>query len=167
MKVLLFTFLFVFSGLALHAQSADFELKVVSKKYQNVKGKLQKVSPEGIGMVDYKGNYLIFRPAEIVKIKIRRRGLTVGEGAGAGASAGLVVGAGIWSLDKEGESAGEMLKLTGVLTASGAALGAITGVIAEIVNSKLILNIDGNEEKYHQNYKKLEQYINLINTERF
>lgn len=167
MKVLLFTFILVFSSLLLQAQNADFEVKVVSKKYQNVKGKLQKVSAEGIAIVDYKGNYLIFRATEIVKLKIRKRGLTVGEGAGAGATTGLVIGAGIWSLDDEGQSSGEMLKLTGVLTASGAVLGTITGVIAEIINSKLILNIEGDEEKFIKNYKKLEKYINLVNTERF
>lgn len=167
MRSLLLACLLVFSGTVLKAQNGDFEIKVVSKKYQSVKGKLQKVSPEGIAIQDYKGNYLIFRAAEIVKIKIRKRGLTVGEGAGAGAATGLVIGAGIWSLDDGDQSSGEMLKWTAVLTASGAVLGTITGVIAEIANAKLILNIEGDEEKFKKNYKKLEKYINLVNIEHF
>lgn len=167
MKSLILVILFLFSAVLLKAQDRDFEIKVISKKYQNVRGKLQKVSPEGIAIADYKGNYLIFRAAEIVKLKVRRRGLTIGEATGTGAIVGLGIGAGIWSLDEQGESAEEMLKLTTVLTASGAVLGAITGVVVETANRKLTLSIEGNEEKYLQNYKKLMPYINLIRVEPF
>lgn len=154
----------MFIGTFVKAQNRDFEIKVVSKKYQSVKGKLQKVSPEGIAIEDYKGNYLIFRTEELVKLKIRKRGITVGEGAGTGAIAGLGLGAALWSLDEEGQSFEDMAKLTGALTISGAAIGTLTGVIAEIANTKLTFSIDGNAEKFKKNYKKLEKYINLVNT---
>lgn len=167
MKYFLSIVLFCLSTSLLKAQNTDFEIKVVSKKYQSVKGKLQKVSPEGIAIEDYKGNYLIFRADELIKIKVRKRGLTIGTAAGSGTLSGLVVGASIWSLDENNESIEDMAKLTGVLVVSGAAIGTITGIVAEIANNKLILNIDGDMERFKKNYKKLEKYINIVRTENF
>lgn len=157
-------FLLIFA-LVSKAQTVDFEIKVISKKYENVKGKLQKVSPEGIAIEDYRGNYLIFRAEDIVKLKVRKRGLTIGEGAGTGALAGLGAGAAIWSIDQENQSFADMAKLTGVLTVSGAAIGTVTGIIAELVNTKLSFTVDGDPEKFKKNYKKLEQYIVVISTQ--
>jgi len=162
MKRLLLITLGIFIGLIVKAQTGDFEIKVISKKYQSVKGKLQKVTPEGLAIEDYKGNYLIFRTEDLVKVKIRKRGLTIGEGASAGTVAGLAVGAAIWSLDEEGQSFEDMAKLTGALTVSGAVIGTLTGVGAEIANTKLTLNIDGDANKFKKRYKKLEKYINRV-----
>ena len=165
MKHLLLITLGIFICFSVKAQTGDFEIKVISKKYQSVKGKLQKVTPEGIAIEDYKGNYLIFRTEDLVKIKIRKRGLTVGEGAGKGAVAGLAIGAAVWSLDQEGQYFEDLAKLTGALTASGAVIGTLTGVIAEIANTKFTFIVDGNADKFKKNYKKLEQYINPVNTQ--
>lgn len=142
------------------AQNGDFEIKVISNKYRTVKGQLKKVSVEGIGVVDYFGNYFIFKPNEIVRIKIRKRGLTIGEGAGIGALAGLVPGLLLISLDgEEGKNGDDLLKLTAALTVGGAAAGTITGAVAQIVNVKLTLKINERDDKYKAAYKKLEKYV--------
>lgn len=164
MKSFFIILFLVFFCCILKAQTGDFEIKVVSKKYQNVKGVLQKVSPEGIGIEDYKGNYLIFRTEDLVRIKVRKRGLTIGEGAAAGTLGGLGLGGAILSLDEDGESSDELVKLTAALTVSGAFIGTVTGVIAEIANTKFALTIDGNAEKFKKHYQKLEKYINPVKT---
>lgn len=165
MKSLLLVLLFSVFFTTVNAQSKDFEIKVVSKKYQTVKGLLQKVSPEGIGVEDYKGNYLTFRPSEITRIKIRKRGLTIGEATLSGGAAGLGLGATIWSLDSEGNSTKEMVVLTSLLTATGVVVGTITGVISEIANTKFTLVVNESEENYKAGYKQLEKYVNLVITE--
>ncbi|RZL48058.1 MAG: hypothetical protein EOP00_10220 [Pedobacter sp.] len=150
----------LFSVALTKAQDRDFEIKVISSKYQTIRGQLKKVSAEGIGMVDFMGNYIIFRPSEIVRIKIRKRGLTIAEGAAGGTLGGLSAGLLILSLDEEDSGNGnDLLKLAGVLTVSGAAVGTLTGAIAQIANTKLTLRINESEEKFKSEYKKLEKYV--------
>ncbi|RZK58545.1 MAG: hypothetical protein EOO91_08035 [Pedobacter sp.] len=164
MKHLIVILLCFFCILA-KAQTSDFEIKVVSKKYQTVKGLLKKVSIEGIGVEDYKGNYLTFRPSEITRLKIRKRGLTVGEGSLAGLGGGAGLGAAIWSLDENGMATKELLTLTAALAGTGLVAGTITGIVAEIVNTKYTLTVNESDENYKVGYKKLEKYVNDIVTE--
>lgn len=157
-----FIFLILFTFTKIKAQNRDIEVKVISNKYQTVKGQLKKVSAEGIAVLDYFGNYLIFRPNEIERIKVRKRGLTIGEGAAGGALGGLATGGLLLTLASETEaedSNGDLLKLTAALTAGGAAAGTLTGAIAQIVNTKLTLKINQDPTKYLSEYKKLTQYI--------
>lgn len=137
----------------------DYEIKVVSYQYKTTKGKLKKVSLEGIGMEDYKGNYIIFRTADIVKLKVRRKGLTLGKAVSAGTLLGLGIGGGLWSLDESGENTADLAKLTVVLTASGAIIGTAVGGLAEVANRRLTLNVNGDEAYFRKNYQLLEQYI--------
>ena len=72
-----YLFLFIFClgiSLSVNAQTRTFEIKVITTKFKSVKGLLKKVSEEGIGIADYQGNYIIYRPQEISRIKIRRKG---------------------------------------------------------------------------------------------
>jgi hypothetical protein len=144
----------------------EFEIKVVSNKYQTVKGQLKKVDAEGIGVEDYKGNYLIFRPTDIVRVKIRKRGLTIGEGAASGALGGLVIGGLLIAAEAEisDQSSAELYKLTAALGAIGGAVGTIVGVVAELNNTKLILKINENPNNYQLQYQKLAPYLNKIVT---
>jgi len=164
MKYLLTLFL-LFAFAQLKAQNGDLEIKVVSKQYRTVIGHLKKVSPEGIGMEDYKGNYLIFRSSDVVRIKIRKRGLTIIEGLGGGALLGLGIGGGLLSLDESGNNTNELIALTAVLIGSGAVGGTLTGIIAQIANTKLTLRVNGSDEKFRAGYKKLEKYIDRTQTE--
>ncbi|WP_316768391.1 hypothetical protein [Pedobacter frigiditerrae] len=162
MKLLVFILLCFFC-ISVKGQTSDFEIKVVSKKYQTVRGVLKKVSAEGIGVEDYKGNYLTFRPSEITRLKIRKRGLTVGEATGGGAVGGLGIGLLLMSLESEDSQNGDdLLKLTAALTAGGAGIGVIVGIIAEISNTKYILKVNENYEKYKAGYKNLDKYINTV-----
>lgn len=82
----IFVLALFFSVNQLKAQKyEDIEVKVISSKYQIIKDQLNKVTAEGIGVADYAGNYFILRPKEITKIKVSKRGLTIGQGAGGGA----------------------------------------------------------------------------------
>lgn len=164
MKYLLTLFL-LFAFAQLKAQNRDLEVKVVSKQYRTVLGHLKKVSPEGIGVEDYKGNYLIFRAAELVRIKVRKRGITIIEGLGGGALLGLGIGGGLMSLDESGNNTNELLTLTALLIGSGAVGGTITGVIAQIVNNKLTLRVNGSDVKFRAGYKKLEKYVDTTQSE--
>lgn len=158
----IFVFLLLFTCTLVNAQNRDIEVKIISNKYQTVRGQLKKVSDEGIAVLDYFGNYLIFRPNEIVRIKVRKRGLSIGEGAAGGALGGLAVGGLLLTLASEVEaedSSGDLLKLTAALTVGGAAAGTVTGAIAQIINTKLTLKINQDQVKYLADYKKLEQYI--------
>ncbi len=137
----------------------DYEIKVVSYRYKTTKGKLKKVTPEGMGIEDYKGNYIIFRTPDIVRVKVRRRGLTVGKAASVGTLLGLGIGGGLWSLDESGENTADLAKLTLVLTASGAVIGTAVGGVAELSNQKLTLNVNGSEEYFKKNYQRLEKYV--------
>ncbi|RYF23157.1 MAG: hypothetical protein EOO42_07620 [Flavobacteriales bacterium] len=150
----------VMLGYFAKAQNGVYEIKVVSKQYATVRGFLKKVSPEGIGVEDYKGKYVIFRPAEIERLKIRKRGLTIGEGTLKGGGAGLLIGAAIWSLDENGSAFEEMAVITGSLGASGAVIGTVAGVVADIRNTKMVLKIESDQEKFKNAYKKLEPYVN-------
>lgn len=163
-SILLFFLLFLYNQTQVQAQ--EFEIKVVSNKYQTVKGQLKKVTAEGIGVEDYKGNYLIFRPTEIVRIKIRKRGLTIGEGAANGALGGLAIGGLLLTLEAEVFESGstDLYKLTAALGAIGGAVGTIVGIIAEINNTQFILKINENPENYQLNYQKLVPYLNKIVT---
>lgn len=135
-------------------------MKVVSYRYQTTKGQLKKVTPEGIGIEDYKGNYIIFRTADIIKIKVKKRGLTLGKAVSSGALLGLAIGGGVWSLDENGENVGDMAKLTAVLAVSGAVIGTTVGGIAELSHRKLTLSVNGNQEYFKKNYQRLEKYVN-------
>lgn len=163
MKFIAF-FLLLFAVHQVNAQ--EFEIKVVSNKYQTVKGQLKKVAAEGIGVEDYKGNYLIFRPTDIVRIKIRKRGLTIGEGASNGALGGLVIGGLLIAAEAEisDQSSAELYKLTAALGAIGGAVGTIVGVVAGLNNTKLILKINENPNNYQLQYQKLAPYLNKIVT---
>ncbi|SOD14799.1 hypothetical protein [Pedobacter xixiisoli] len=140
--------------------NGDYEVKVVSYRYKTTKGQLKKITPEGIGIEDYRGNYIIYRTPDIVKIKVKKRGLTFGKAVSSGTLLGLAIGGGLWSLDENGENAGDMAKLTVVLTASGAVVGTAVGGIAELSNKKLTLNVNGNQEYFKKNYQRLEKYVN-------
>lgn len=165
MKIVIALLFFSTFGLFAKAQNGVYEIKVVSKKYATVRGFLKKVSPEGIGIEDYKGKYVIFRPAEIERLKIRKRGLTIGEGTLKGGGAGLVAGAAIWSLDEEGRAFEEMAIITGALAGSGAVIGTIAGIVSDIKNTKMILKIASDEVKFRTVYKKLEPYVNTAYVE--
>jgi hypothetical protein len=157
-------FLLLFAFGQLNAQ--EFEIKVVSNKYQTVKGQLKKVAAEGIGIEDYKGNYLIFRPSEIVRIKIRKRGITIGEGAANGALGGLAIGGLLLAAESEisDNSSTDLYKLTAALGAIGGAVGTIVGVIAELNNTKLLLKVNEDPANYQLQYLKLRPYLNKLVT---
>ncbi|WP_199118492.1 hypothetical protein [Pedobacter sp. ASV28] len=155
-----FVLLLIISFTATKAQQGDYKIKVVSYQYKTVKGQLKKVNAEGIGIEDDKGNYYIFRTADLIRIKIKKRGLTIGKGAGAGALTGLGIGGGIWSVDENGNDFADMAKLTIALTATGAMSGTLIGAIAEVINHKLTLRINGNQEYFNKNYIKLVPYVN-------
>lgn len=138
----------------------DYVVKVISNKYKTTKGQLKKVTPEGIGIEDFKGNYIIFRTSEIVKIKVKRRGLTLGRAVSAGTLAGVGIGAGVWSLDENGQNTADMFKLTAALAVTGAVIGTAVGGIAELSSRKLTLSVQGNQEYFNKNYQRLNKYVN-------
>ncbi|WP_113635903.1 hypothetical protein [Nubsella zeaxanthinifaciens] len=162
MKIL-FTLLIAGFPLLLCAQLSnigDYEVKVSSKNYKTVKGHLKKVNAEGIAVEDYKGNYIIFRTADIEKIKVKKRGVGFFEAVGGGALFGLGLGGAIWSLDKSGENAGDMAKLTVLLTATGAATGTVVGTVSTLTRGKLTLRVNGDTQYFIQHYHLLKKYVN-------
>lgn len=161
--VLIFLCLCGFSLIA-KAQTSnigDYEVKVVSYKYKTTKGHLKKINEEGIGIEDYKGNYIIYRTADIVKIKVRKRGLSLSQAVAGGTLFGVGLGAAIWSLDEAGENTADMAKLTAALTVTGAVIGTAVGGISELSNKKLTLRVKGNPEYFKKNYQRLEKYVNV------
>lgn len=163
MKTLLTLLIFLCFCFTTSAQAqnrGDYELKVSSYKFKTVKGHLKMVNAEGIAVEDYKGNYIIFRTADIIKIKIKKRGLGFGNAVTTGTLLGLGIGGSIWSLDETGESTAEMAKLTAALTLTGAVVGTAVGGFSELANKKLSLNVKGNADYFKNNYQRLEKYIN-------
>jgi hypothetical protein len=157
-----YLFLFIFClgiSLSVNAQTRTFEIKVITTKFKSVKGLLKKVSEEGIGIADYQGNYIIYRPQEISRIKIRRKGLTIGratlEGTIIGGSAGLV----LLSFANEDDHFGGYLVAAGALTGAGAVIGSTVGVACEIANNRLLLNINEDPVRYKKVYHKLKPYV--------
>lgn len=140
------------------AQYVNYEVKVVLDSVKNVKGILQKVAAEGISIEDYRGNYYIFKAKNIVKIKVRRKGLTTIEGLGAGAGIGLVAGAAIFFSDDYFNDVGQKITGTALLTGVGAVGGTLGGLVGEALNTKLILNINSDTNKFKKEYLKLEKY---------
>lgn len=151
---------FSFAAVAQIENIGDYEVKIISYKYKNTKGQLKKVNAEGIGIEDKKGNYIIFRTADIKKIKIKKRGLTLLEGLAGGSLSGVGAGLAIASLDESGENTADIAKLTVILTASGAIIGMAVGGISELSNKKLTLRVKGNREYFKSNYQRLEKYLN-------
>ncbi len=140
------------------AQYVNYEVKVVLDSVKNIKGTLQKVSAEGIAIEDFRGNYYIFKAKNIVKIKVRRKGLTTIEGLGAGAGIGLLAGAAIFFSDDTFNDLGQKIAGTALLTGVGAVGGTLGGVVGEALNTTLILNINSNTQKFKKEYQKLEKY---------
>ncbi len=140
------------------AQYVKYEVKVVLDSVKNIKGTLQKVSPEGIAITDFRGNYYIFKAKNIVKIKVRRKGLTTIEGLGTGAGIGLVAGAAIFFSDESFNDLGQKITGTALLTGVGAVGGLLGGLVGEALNTELILNIKSDPQKYKKHYLKLEKY---------
>ena len=139
-----------------------YEVKVVLDSVKSIKGTLEKVSAEGIAVEDKSGNYYIFKSKNIVKIKVRNKGLTVIEGLGTGAGIGAAAGIAIFfsgdGLDNSFDSFGDKLAGTIFLTGVGALGGTLGGLIGEALNTKLILNINSNPQKFNKEYLKLEKY---------
>ncbi|MCY1520612.1 hypothetical protein D9M68_553940 [compost metagenome] len=140
------------------SQYVKYEVKVILDSVKNVRGTLQKVSPEGIAVEDYRGNYYIFRAEHLLKVKIRRKGLTVAEGLGTGAGIGLAAGAAIFFSDQTFTDFGQKLTGTALLTGVGAIGGTLGGLVGEALNTRIILNVHSDVEKFKRNYKKLEKY---------
>ena len=141
------------------AQYVKYEVKVVLDSVKNVKGTLQKVSADGIAVEDFRGNYYIFKAKNIVKIKVRRKGLNFIESLGGGTGLGLAAGLAIFFSGDDGfDNFGDNLAGTAFLTGVGAVGGTVTGLVAEAINTKLILSIYGNTEKFKKEYLKLEKY---------
>lgn len=154
-------------SLAVYAQKKTYEIKVITKQFKSVKGSLKKVSEEGIGVEDYQGNYLVYRPQQISRIKVRRRGLTIGratvEGTAIGGTAGLL----LMTINAESEEYNGILAAAVALTVTGAVLGSTTGVICEIANNRLLLNINEDAAQYQKVYKKLLPYVDAATIEKF
>jgi hypothetical protein len=157
-RLILFVFCLSLSC-AVKSQTRTFEIKVITTKFKSVKGLLKKVSEEGIGIADYQGNYIIYRPQEISRIKIRRKGLTIGratlEGTIIGGSAGLI----LLSFANEDDHFGGYLVAAGALTGAGAVIGSTVGVACEIANNRLLMNINEDPVRYKKVYHKLEPYV--------
>jgi hypothetical protein len=145
----------LFCSTSSFAQYVKYNVKVVLDTVQSVKGTLQKVSSEGIAIEDFRGNYRIFKAKNIVKIKIKKKGLTFIESFAGGTGLGLAAGL---SAFKDTHSAPEALAGTALLTGVGLAVGSVTGLVAEAINTKLILYINQDPEKYKREYLKLEPY---------
>jgi len=140
------------------AQYVNYEVKVILDSVKNIRGTLQKVSPEGIAIEDFRGHYYIFRAKNIVKIKVRRKGLTTAEGLGTGAAIGFAAGAAIFFSDDSFTDFGEKLGGTALCTGVGAVGGTLGGIVGEALNTKLILKINTNTERFKKQYIKLEKY---------
>lgn len=162
MKVLLTFLILCYFSFGLRAQTknvVDYEIKVVSDKYKTVRGHLIKVNAEGIAVEDYKGNYIIYRPADMVRLRVKKRGLSFGEAVGGGTLLGLGAGTALWKLDESGENGGDMAKLAFILTATGAVAGTLVGAVAEIIRGRLTLNVNNNTDYFRQNHARLTPYI--------
>lgn len=153
-KSFLILFLFSYTTPS-YAQYVKYNIKVVLDTVQSVKGTLQKVSAEGIAIEDFNGNYRIFKAKNIVKIKIKKKGLTFIESFAGGTGLGLAAGL---SAFKDTHSGSEALAGTALLTGAGLAIGSVTGLVAEAINTKLILYVNQDFEKFKREYLKLEPY---------
>ena len=154
-----FTIILLMSNTSIFSQYKKYEVKIVLDSVKSVKGTLQKVSAEGIAIEDIRGNYYIFKAKNIVKIKVRKKGLNFIESLAGGTGIGLTAGVAIFfSGDNGFNSFGENLAGTTFLTGAGAVGGALTGLVAEALNTKLILNINSDPQKYKKEYLKLEKY---------
>jgi|GEM_PF-948262 len=140
------------------SQHVKYEVKVISDYTKNVKGTLQKVSPEGIAVEDYRGNYHIFKAEHLVKVKIRKKGLTVAEGLGTGAGIGLTAGAAIFFTNDTFKDLGQKVAGTAAMTGVGAIGGVLGGLAGEALNTRLILNIYNDTAVFKRHYAKLEKY---------
>jgi len=167
MKVILLTLLCFLNLLFAKAQKVDYEVKVISAHQPNIKGMLQSVDKDGLSILDYKGNYFIFKAEDIVKIKVKKRtGISLGKSVATGALAGALVGGAILSIEGE-EGSPESFKIAVWATAIGTAVGTITGLVAEAVNVKHHLYINRSPKVFERHYRKLERYIKIIRIEHF
>ncbi|MEJ5995804.1 hypothetical protein WG904_15340 [Pedobacter sp. Du54] len=152
------------------AQYKKYEVKVVLDSIKNVKGTLQKVSGEGIAVEDFRGNYYIFKAKNIVKIKVRYKGLTVVEGLGTGAAIGAAAGVAIFftgdGVDSSFDKFGDKLAGTAFLAGVGAIGGTLGGLLGEALNTKIILSLYGDTQKFKKEYHKLEKYSKAYDLEK-
>ncbi len=161
------TLILLLCSISTFAQYVKYEVKVVLDSVQSMKGTLQKVSPEGIAIEDFKGNYFIFNSKNIVKIKVRKKGLNFIESLSGGTGLGLAAGLAIFFSGDDGfNKFGENLAATAFLTGVGAVGGSLTGLVAEAINTKLILSVNGDKEKFKKEYTKLEKYSKAYYLER-
>lgn len=161
MKLFLTLSLLLFSFFQLQAQSGRYELKVISAKHAPVVGQLKKLSPEGLGIEDYKQQYFVFRPNEIKRIKVRKRGFSFFDGVKNGTLIGLGVAAGMLSLSGNEDLEDSQVRAAAIAVGIGAAGGTLAGAIARIVNTKLSLRINQDDQKFKAQFQKLAPYVDL------
>ncbi len=155
-------FLFLFCWQQVRAQLyLKYEVKVFLKDFQPVRGTLQMVNSEGLALEDVRGNYYIFRPEQIIRIKLCRKGLHFLDALGGGTGLGLTAGISVFFAEQNHDSFKDKLTGVAVLTAAGIAGGALTGGITELFKTKLILKVSGNREKFIQLYQKLRPYAKV------
>ncbi len=150
----LIIFLLVFST-SIFAQNKKYEVKVKSNNIENVKGTLHKVTAEGISVEDYRGNYYILKAKDILKIKIKKRGLTFLGSLAAGAGLGFFSGRYVL---KDTHSVSDRIIGTAVFIGAGLVIGTVTGIAANAIDTKLVLKINSDVQKYEKEYQKLEKY---------
>ena len=142
------------------AQRFKYEVKVVLDSVKNVKGTLQKVADDGISVTDFRGTNFILQSKNIVKIKVRRKGLNFIESLATGTGIGLAGGAMIILLGNESNLA---VTLAVGLTGVGAVGGALGSVVAKALNTELILDVNKDPAKFKEEYLKLEKYSKSFN----
>lgn len=138
------------------AQFVPYEVKVKSVNQNTVVGILRVANVEGIGVETVDGTYFTFRPADLLKIKVRKMSeASLAQNVGRGALYGLGAGVGI--------RVGADNRVAVANTVLNAGAGVLTGVavtgISSLFNSKLSLNVGTNPIYYQNNFKSLQPYI--------
>ncbi len=158
MKKLLITALLCFSFFLLKAQNGQLITKLVTKKGEVIKGYIQKVDSISLSINDENGKYYTFKATEIQKIKVKKAGKSIAKYAVIGTALGVGAGLFIVSIASQNK---QVIPTIITIISFTTLYGAVTGAVIQLFNVKILLYINGNEDKFKANYKKLAQYITL------
>lgn len=159
MKLLVVLSIFLCAYFQTKAQAGEFEVKVVAANHPTVVGQIKKISIEGLGVEDYNNRYFIFRPQQIKKIKVRKRGFGLFDGTKDGALVGAGVAGVILALGGEDGVQDSQVKAAVIAFGTGLLGGTLVGAIAQIGKTKLVLRIDQQIDTFRHEFHKLSPYV--------
>lgn len=138
------------------AQVHQYEAIVSTSTEGKIRGSIQEVTKDVIVIRKGKEKLVTIKPADISRIRVKRKSMGVLQGFLTGTATGAVIGTTAFIGGFDSNVQGYLF-----LTAAGAGAVAGTGygLVSSLASRKLTLQINNNAEIYGREYQRLQIYV--------